>query len=68
MPFSGSKLREARSGRMTLAELAEVVGVDRQTIYNYEAGTSMPKADALEKMAVALGKQLQDFYEDADVA
>jgi transcriptional regulator with XRE-family HTH domain len=68
MPFSGAKLREARAGRMTLAELAESVGVDRQTIYNYEVGTSTPKADALEKMSAALGRPLQYFYQDDDVA
>ena len=52
----GSKLLEARRARgMNQEELAEALGVSRQTIYKWESGITYPDIDVLCKIAEQLG-------------
>ena len=44
-------------------ELAEKTGIGRSTLYNYENGIFSPTIDALEKIADALGVQIEKLYE-----
>ena len=38
-------------------------GIGRSTLYNYENGLFSPTIDALEKIADALGVQIEELYE-----
>ncbi|MFI6291430.1 helix-turn-helix transcriptional regulator [Nonomuraea sp. NPDC050790] len=61
-------LRFAR-GEMTQAELAERVGVTRQTVIAIEQGRYSPSLEMAFKIARALGVTLDDVFqypEDAD--
>lgn len=46
-----------------MEELAEKTGIGRSTLYNYENGLFSPTIDALEKIADALGVQIEELYE-----
>lgn len=49
------KLQKVRGERhFSQAKLAEMVGVDKMTIYHYEAGARRPNMDMLKKLANAL--------------
>jgi putative transcriptional regulator len=60
------KLRTARVARdLTQAELAERVGVTRQTIVALEKGNYNPTIQLCLRVCKALGKSLDDlFWED----
>ena len=60
------KLRFERD-EMTQQELAERVGVTRQTINAIELGKYSPSLEVAFRIAVALGVRLEDvfFYDDA---
>lgn len=46
---------------MTQAQLAEAIGVKPQQIGNWERGERNPKIEALQKMADALGCELNEL-------
>jgi len=55
------RLRFAR-GEMTQAELAERIGVTRQTVIAIEHGKHSPSLEAAFKIAEALGAQLDEVF------
>ena len=62
-----SQIRKYRlSVGMSQVELADAVGVSRNTIANYESGKTRPSVSYLFKMARALGCSMANFIEDAD--
>ncbi len=52
-----------REKHVSMEELAEKTGIGRSTLYNYENGLFSPTIDALEKIADALGVQIEELYE-----
>ena len=49
------KVKELRlAAKLTQAELAEQIGVDRSTIAYWECNTAMPRAELLPRLADAL--------------
>ncbi len=52
-----------REKHVSVEELAEKTGIGRSTLYNYENGLFSPTIDALEKIADALGVQIEELYE-----
>ncbi len=52
-----------REKHVSVDELAEKTGIGRSTLYNYENGLFSPTIDALEKIADALGVQIEELYE-----
>lgn len=52
-----------REKHVSVEELAEKTGIGRSTLYNYENGIFSPTIDALEKIADALGVQIEKLYE-----
>lgn len=52
-----------REKHVSVEELAEKTGIGRSTLYNYENGIFSPTIDALEKIADALGVQIEELYE-----
>ncbi len=64
----GSLVRNQREAmRMTVAQLAERIGVSRNTITNYEAGKTEPTASDLVRLSTALGCSVSDLVQ-ADAA
>jgi len=60
----GSLIRKQRDAmRMTVAQLAERIGVSRNTITNYEAGKTEPSASDLVRLAKALGCSISDLVQ-----
>lgn len=56
------KLQAAREQKTwTLAEAAEAVGVDVQTIWRWENGHQRPRAYALRKLAMVFGLTIEDL-------
>lgn len=53
------KLREAKN--LTLEQLADLVGTDRQHIWNIEAGRKNITLDYLDKIATALQVSQNEF-------
>jgi transcriptional regulator with XRE-family HTH domain len=55
----------AREGSgCSIEELAETLGVSRQTITCYELGTKLPRADRLPALARKLGRPIDWFFSD----
>ena len=52
-----------REKHVSVEELAEKTRIGRSTLYNYENGLFSPTIDALEKIADALGVQIEELYE-----
>lgn len=52
-----------REKHVSVEELAGKTGIGRSTLYNYENGLFSPTIDALEKIADALGVQIEELYE-----
>jgi putative transcriptional regulator len=61
------KLRFARN-EMTQQDLADLVGVTRQTINAIELGKYSPSLEVAFRIAIALGVRLEDVftYDDSD--
>ena len=52
----GNRLQVMRKRqKLSRTQLAEMSGLSPRTIQNYEAGTSKPKVESIEKLAAALG-------------
>ena len=52
-----------REKHVSVEELAGKTGIGRSTLYSYENGLFSPTIDALEKIADALGVQIEELYE-----
>ena len=67
-PFNGDRLKKARIYRgLTVAELAERVGCQRQTLSMYEISKSQPTDKAtVARLAQELDFPIKYFYEQAD--
>src|SRR5690349_8107394 len=62
--FEGSRLREAREARgLSAASLAEVVGISRQVISQYEHGQTAPTPDNLYLIAGTLNLPVAFFLQ-----
>ena len=61
----GEKIRKARKGKMTQAELAEAIGVHEMTIRRWELGERSPNVGALQKIANVLSIPLIELTDDA---
>lgn len=58
----GGKIKTLRTGRrMTQQDVADVLGVNRTTISNYEIGRRVPSLNELKKIAAMFGVGL-DFF------
>lgn len=58
----GGKIKTLRTGRrMTQQDVADVLGVNRTTISNYEIGRRVPSLTELKKIAAMFGVGL-DFF------
>lgn len=58
-------LRKARTDKgLTQEQLADMIGVVRQTISNIEVGTQMPSVETAKLIANALGFGWTVFYDD----
>ena len=68
IPFNGERLKKARIYRgLTVAELAERVGCQRQTLSMYEISKSQPTdRKTVAKLAQELDFPIQYFYEHPD--
>lgn len=54
------RLREAQG--KTQKQLADEMGVERSTVAKWEAGTALPRADKLPKLAEVLGCSVADLF------
>lgn len=64
--FVGPRLKEAREARgINGVSLAELVGVTRQAISQYETGSSKPSPETLEKIAASLNLPIAFFLTNA---
>lgn len=62
--FSGSRLREYREKRgMTQLQVAVAIGKTPGTVYNWEAGKSVPDAEDLGKLETLLGVRIDKLFE-----
>src|SRR3990172_1641588 len=60
--FVGTRLREAREARgLTAISLAELVGVTRQAISQYENGDAAPGPDIMDRLCTVLNLPAQFF-------
>jgi len=67
-PFE-DKLKEARIARgYTLTELAEKIGVSRQSVSKYESGLSVPSAPVFSEIVKALEFPLAFFYTENKIS
>ena len=56
----GEKITTARKkAKLSMIQLAEMVGVSRRSIYSYETGLSTPRQNMLRKLAKALGVTIE---------
>ena len=62
-PRLGSRLREVRTAAgLTQAELADKVGVSRQTVNTVETGVFVPSTPLALSLARALGVTVEDLF------
>ena len=63
-----NRIRELRfaAGEMTQAELAEAIGVTRQTVIAIEKGKYSPSLEVAFKMAQQLGVPLDEVFQYPD--
>jgi transcriptional regulator with XRE-family HTH domain len=59
--FNPARLKKAR-GKLSVEKVAGEVGVSRDTVRRWEAGTTEPTATALEAIARLTGRTLNFFY------
>ena len=66
----GNRLRLLRRAHndMTQAQLAEIVGVTRQTIVALETGRYAPSLELAMKLAMTLGQSVDDIFYWKDTA
>lgn len=50
-----------KEARMTICELAEKVGLNYNTISQYENGSHKPRVDNIQKIADELGCEIKDI-------
>ena len=63
----GHRLQRLRKQRgMTLAQVAEHLGVSKPTVWAWEQGRSRPVGNRIDPLAEALGVTRGDLYPDAD--
>ncbi len=61
--FNGTMLAEARMARgLTQSQLAEISGVTKQSISNYENGKQSPRLASIERLASSLNVPSTSFY------
>ncbi len=61
--FIGARLREAREARgMSPQQLAELLGVTKQAISQYETGAQTPRPEIMEKLPAALNVKSKFFF------
>lgn len=53
----------AKSKQMTQADVVKASGLSKSSVSDYFAGKSMPKNDALKKLAAALGVSVEELTE-----
>ncbi len=59
----GARIKELRNKKgITQYQLAEMVGIDPKHLSHIETGRSFPKADLIEKFALALGVDYIEFF------
>jgi Zn-dependent peptidase ImmA (M78 family)/transcriptional regulator with XRE-family HTH domain len=64
--FVGSRLREAREARaLTMIALAELIGVTRQAVSQYERGDAFPSPTVMDRITNVLGIPLRFFLRPA---
>jgi transcriptional regulator with XRE-family HTH domain len=63
----GHRLQRLRKQRgMTLAQVAERLGVSKPTVWAWEQGRSRPVGNRIDPLAEALGVSRSELYPDAD--
>lgn len=64
-----SRVRTARfHAGLSQADLASLVGVSRQAISAYEAGSMQPSVQVARRIADALGRSLDELYPSESIA
>ena len=67
--FIGARLREAREARgMTAPSLADILGVSRQAISQYESDQQSPRPEIMEKLPGVLNVKPRFFFRPTDIA
>ncbi len=64
-----NRVREERTNKqLTQTQLAELIGVSRQTIFSIETGKYVPSVVLAMKLAMEFGKPVEDLFslEDSD--
>lgn len=66
MAYVSKNIKKLRtSAGMNQEQLAELLGVTRQTVSNWERGVSMPDMDSLERIALVFGTSVESLiYRD----
>ena len=59
----GDKIRIARKGKMTQAELADLIGVHETTIRRWELGDRIPDVGMLQKISEVLQVPFSEFID-----
>lgn len=69
MAYVSKNIKKLRTGAgMNQEQLAELLGVTRQTVSNWERGVSMPDMDSLERIALVFGTSVESLiYRDQGV-
>jgi putative transcriptional regulator len=63
--FQGDKLRQARAAAgLTQKELADLAGLQRETVNHAENGKHLPGSETLARIAKALDVPMEDFFEN----
>jgi transcriptional regulator with XRE-family HTH domain len=62
----GEKIRNLRKHKNTQAQLAEAIGVHEMTLRRWEAGSRVPNADDLKKLAAALNTSVAYLMDETD--
>ena len=58
--------RLRRSKRMTIKEVAAMIGKDRSTLWRYENGDTQVKAEVLFQLAAIYEVPVEQFYERSE--
>lgn len=64
MSIGHNILRLRRNKNISVTELAKLIGVERQTIYDYQSDRTAPSKEKLEKLAQVLGVTKSDLWAD----